>query len=59
MIKVIFTNGKLGDVSYTRLAKSLQLHRIAAYKLFDVWIEVRRGHKSDYQGPERRVCNLY
>ena len=58
MIKVLFANGKLGEVEYTRIGKFIYTQRVVAYKIFDVWIEARRKNKGPYQGPERRVSTL-
>ncbi len=59
MIKVIFTNGTLGMVRDSRLGKLIRLGKVAAYKPFDLWVEVRRKRATDYDGPERRVNRLY
>ncbi len=59
MIKVIFASGRIGEVRPSRLGRLLRLHRIAAYKPFDTWVEVRRKERTDYRGPERRVACLY
>jgi hypothetical protein len=56
LIKVIYSDGFIGMLKITRLAKLVKMNRIAAYESFDGWVEVRRKLKNpDYQGPERRT----
>jgi hypothetical protein len=54
MIQVIFTNGKFGEIRDTHLGRVLGQKTVAAFKPFDVWVEVRRRSMASYQGPERR-----
>lgn len=54
MIQVIFTNGKFGEIRDAHLGKILGQGKVAAYKPFDVWVEIRRRSVASYEGPERR-----
>lgn len=54
MIQVIFTNGKSGQIRDAHLGRVLGQGTVAAYKPFDVWVELRRRSIASYQGPERR-----
>jgi hypothetical protein len=55
LIKVIYADGSSGMLRTSRLSKLISKNRIAAYEVFDRWIEVRRKQShSGYPGPERR-----
>lgn len=59
MMKVLFTNGKYGEIRDSNLGRFLNQGVVAAYKPFDEWVEVRRRGRIQYEGPERRTATLH
>jgi hypothetical protein len=59
MIKVIYTDGRMGMARDSNLGKLIKLGKIAAYKPFDDWIEIRRKRTVDFKGPDKRVGCLF
>jgi len=58
--KVIYRDGSIGIVGVLEIDDLAEEGKIAAYKIYHKWIEIRRKHvyDSNYKGPERRKSNF-
>lgn len=60
-VRVICGDGSLATVDITEIEDLAEDEKIAAYKIRDRWVEVRRRPVTNpgYQGPERRKSHFF
>jgi hypothetical protein len=58
--KVIYGDGSIETVHVSKIDDLAEEGKIAAYQIYDKWVEVRRKQVTDgkYQGPERRKSHF-